>query len=107
MPGAGPPTEPLASMTVPLGLVLCLLGAAIVMFALDRPRTDAVGLLVMTALPFTGVVSMPEALAGFADPNVVLIALLFVIGQGLVRTGVARRLGDMLVGRTGSNETRL
>ncbi|MBO9515820.1 MAG: SLC13 family permease [Variovorax sp.] len=94
-------------MTLQLGLVLCLLGAAIVMFALDRPRADGVGLLMMAALPFTGVVSMQEALAGFADPNIVLIALLFVIGQGLVRTGVARRLGDVLATTAGSNETRL
>ncbi|MEJ8811890.1 SLC13 family permease [Variovorax ureilyticus] len=94
-------------MTVQLGLVLLLLAAAIAMFALNRPRTDAVALIMMASLPFTGVVTMQEVLAGFADPNVVLIAMLFVIGQGLVRTGVARRLGDMLVTRAGSNETRL
>ena len=50
---------------------------------------------------------MNEALAGFSDPNVVLIALLFVIGEGLVRTGVAQRLGDWLVAKAGSSETRL
>ena len=50
---------------------------------------------------------MSEALAGFADANVVLIALLFVIGEGLVRTGVAQRLGDWLVAKAGSSETRL
>ena len=47
-------------------------------------------------LPFTGVVTVGETLAGFADPNIVLIAVLFVLGDGLVRTGVARRLGDWL-----------
>jgi hypothetical protein len=35
---------------------------------------------------------MNEALAGFADPSIILIAALFVIGEGLVMTGVARRL---------------
>jgi di/tricarboxylate transporter len=94
-------------MTVQLGLVLCLLAAAIAMFAINRPRTDVVALIMLVTLPFTGVVTMQEALAGFSDPNVVLIALLFVIGQGLVRTGVARRLGDMLVLRAGASETRL
>ncbi|MDM0051111.1 SLC13 family permease [Variovorax sp. J22R115] len=94
-------------MTYQLGVVLALLAGAITMFAINRPRTDVVALIMMAALPFTGVVSMQEVLAGFADPNVVLIALLFVIGQGLVRTGVARRLGDLLVVRAGPNETRL
>ncbi|MDM0074980.1 SLC13 family permease [Variovorax sp. J2P1-59] len=94
-------------MTYQLGMVLALLAGAVTMFAINRPRTDVVALIVMAALPFTGVVSMQEVLAGFADPNVVLIALLFVIGQGLVRTGVAQRLGDLLVLRAGPNETRL
>ena len=44
---------------------------------------------------------MSEALAGFSDPNIVLIAALFVIGDGLVRTGVARRLGDWLTATAG------
>ena len=50
-----------------LQLVLALLVAAIVMFAANRPRMDAVGLLMLTLLPFTGVISMSESLAGFAD----------------------------------------
>src|SRR5262249_47152396 len=48
-----------------------------------------------------------EALAGFSDPNIILIAALFVIGDGLVRTGVAQRLGDWLTDKAGSNELRL
>jgi di/tricarboxylate transporter len=50
---------------------------------------------------------MGEALAGFSDANIVLIAALFVIGEGLVRTGVAQRLGDWLTARAGKSETRL
>lgn len=94
-------------MTVDLAIVLALLAAAVVMFAVNRPRMDAVALIMLTLLPLTGVIDMGEALAGFADPNIVLIAALFVIGEGLVRTGVAQRLGDWLVARAGSSETRL
>ena len=94
-------------MTVDLAIVLALLVAAVVMFAVNRPRMDAVALIMLTLLPLTGVIDMGEALAGFADPNIVLIAALFVIGEGLVRTGVAQRLGDWLVARAGSSETRL
>ncbi|HBS29985.1 MAG TPA: SLC13 family permease [Phycisphaerales bacterium] len=94
-------------MNTDLLLVLGLLVSAIVMFAINRPRMDAVGLLMIVALPLTGVISMSEALAGFADSNIVLIAALFVIGEGLVRTGVARRLGDLLIAKAGKSQTRL
>ena len=90
-----------------LVVVLALLAAAIVMFAINKPRLDAVALIMLTALPFTGVLTMGEALAGFSDSNIVLIAALFVIGDGLVRTGVAQRLGDWLIVKAGSSEIRL
>jgi di/tricarboxylate transporter len=68
----------------------------------------------LTALPFVGVltggqpvITMAEALAGFSDPNIVLIAALFVLGDGLVRTGVARGLGDWLIAKAGRSEIRL
>ncbi|UMX70055.1 hypothetical protein MJ585_19875 [Klebsiella pneumoniae] len=32
----------------------------------------------------------------FSDPNVILIAALFIIGDGLVRTGVATKMGAWL-----------
>ncbi len=88
-------------------LVLALLGAAIVMFIANRPRMDAVGLLMIVLLPFTGVLTVNEALAGFADPSIVLLAALFVIGEALVRTGTAQRIGDLLNARAGNSETRL
>jgi di/tricarboxylate transporter len=94
-------------MSTELLLVLGLLAAAIAMFVINKPRMDAVGLLMMTLLPFTGVITINEAIAGFADPAVVLIALLFVIGEGLVRSGTAQRIGDMLTTRAGGNETLL
>jgi di/tricarboxylate transporter len=94
-------------MTTDLALVLALLAAAIVMFVINRPRMDVVALLMIAGLPLTGVVTVGEAIAGFADPNIVLIAVLFVLGEGLVRTGVARRLGDWINTSAGGSETRL
>lgn len=95
------------AMNSDLLMVLLLLCAAIVMFAVNRPRMDAVALIMMTVLPLTGVITMSDALAGLSDPNIVLIAALFVLGEGLVRTGVTQRLGDLLVRRAGRSEARL
>jgi di/tricarboxylate transporter len=94
-------------LTADLAIVLALLGAAVAMFVAGRPRMDVVGVLAVVALPLAGVLSVPEALAGFADANVLLIAALFVVGDGLVRTGVARRMGDWLVRRAGTSEPRM
>ncbi|MGL5016993.1 MAG: SLC13 family permease, partial [Luteolibacter sp.] len=89
-------------MNTELIIVLSLLVASVVMFVINKPRMDAVALLMIVLLPFTGVITMGEALAGFSDANIVLIAALFVIGEGLVRTGVAQRLGDWLTKTAGA-----
>ena len=56
--------------------------------------------------PFTGVVTINEAITGFANPNIVLIAAMFVVGEALARAGVARRIGDWLVTRGGDQPWR-
>jgi multisubunit Na+/H+ antiporter MnhG subunit len=48
-------------MSASLGIVLVLLASAIVMFAINKPRLDAVALIMLVALPFTGVLTMNEA----------------------------------------------
>ena len=53
-------------MNPDLALVLLMLAAAIAMFVTNRPRMDAVALLVIVAMPFTGIITMNEALAGSA-----------------------------------------
>lgn len=94
-------------MNPQLGWVLFLLLCAVVLFVRNKPRMDVVALLMIVALPLTGVLSVQETLAGFSDPSVVVIAALFVIGEGLVRTGIAYQLGERLMHRAGSSETRL
>lgn len=94
-------------MNPDLVLVLGALIGCIALFIISKPRMDVVALLVIIILPMTGVISMPEALAGFSDSNVVLIAALFVIGEGLTRTGIAYRLSDYLIDMSGSSEARL
>jgi di/tricarboxylate transporter len=87
--------------------VLALLVTAVVLFVINKPRMDVVALLIIVALPLSGVINLKDALAGFSDPNVILIAALFVVGEGLVRTGVAHQLGQWLTHRAGASETRL
>lgn len=94
-------------MSMELIKVLGLLGMCMALFAINKPRMDVVALLVIVLLPLLGVATLPQALAGLGDPNVVLIAALFVIGQGLVRTGVTYQVGSWLIRQAGQSETRL
>ena len=94
-------------MTADAGFVFGVLAAAVVLFASDRLRPDVVALLVIVALSLGGILPVSEALAGFSDSAVVLIAGLFVVGEGLVRTGVAYQVGVWLTRAAGASETRL
>ena len=80
-------------MTPDALFVFGLLAAAAVLFASDRLRPDVVALLVILALALGDILPVTQVMAGFGDPLVILIAGLFVVGEGLVRTGIAYQLG--------------
>lgn len=94
-------------MTPDLIVVLVILGAAVALFVSDKIRLDAVALLVVLALTLTGVLTPAQALAGFADPLVIMIAGLFVVGGALTQTGIAQRVARVLGGLAGTSEARL
>lgn len=94
-------------MSPELLTVLALLAAAIIAFMFNKPRMDVVAVIAIVTLPLLGLVTLDDALAGFSDSSVILIAAFFVIGDGLVRTGIAFSVGDWLVRQSKENETRL
>ena len=87
--------------------VFIILAITIGLFLSDRLRLDLVALLSLLALILTGSITVREGLAGFADPVVILIAGLFVVGAALFQTGVAAALGRSLGRLAGTNEARL
>ena len=87
--------------------VFALIGVAAVLMASNRVRFDIVALLVVLALMLSGVLSAGEALSGFGSPVVILVAALLVVGEMLDRTGVARAVGDWILKKGGTHETRL
>lgn len=87
--------------------VLSLLAIAVVLFATGKVRMDAIALMVIVAFVLSGTLTLNEAFSGFSDPNVILIAALFIIGDGLVRTGVATKKGAWLVSVAGNSETKM
>ncbi len=88
-------------------ITLTILFIAISLFVSNRIRADLVALLALLALLITGVLDLEEALAGFANPTVIMLAGLFVVGEGIVRSGLADQAGRLLVKYAGNNENRL
>jgi di/tricarboxylate transporter len=80
----------------PLLFVVSVLVGAAALFALDRYRMDLIGFGALTLLLLGGVLSVPEALAGFADPTVHMIGGLFIVGGAVFQTGLADRFGKQL-----------
>ena len=87
--------------------VFGLLLVTIILFVSDRLRLDVVAMLVILVLMLSGLLSPGEALAGFGDPVVLLIAGLFVVGEALLRTGIAYAVGNWLMRVAGTSQTRL
>ncbi|WP_129633344.1 SLC13 family permease [Candidatus Oscillochloris fontis] len=94
-------------MTIDILIVFGILAGTIALFISDRLRLDLVALLALLALLLTGILTPAQAVAGFGDTTVILIAALFVVGDGLFQTGVANAMGRWLGRVAGTNELRI
>jgi di/tricarboxylate transporter len=74
-------------VTQDIALVLLILAASVILFVTEILRMDLVALLVMCALAITGVVSPAEALSGFSNEAVVTVWAMFILSEGLSRSG--------------------
>lgn len=94
-------------MTPEAEIVFVVLGIATVMFVSGRVRLDVTALLVVLALMLSGVLTVQEALSGFGDPILIILAGLFAVGEALIDTGIAYRVGDWLLKAGGDSEPKL
>jgi di/tricarboxylate transporter len=83
-------------VTQDIALVLLILAAAVVLFVTELVRMDLAALLVMCALAITGIVSPADALSGFSNEAVITVWAMFILSEGLARSGsgqiVSRRI---------------
>jgi di/tricarboxylate transporter len=87
--------------------VFLILGATIVLFVWGRFSSDLVAVGSLLALYLTGLVNLSEALAGFSNSTVILVGALFVVGEGLTRTGVTAWAGERLIDQAQGSSLRL
>jgi di/tricarboxylate transporter len=94
-------------MTSDMWVTLIILGVAVVLFVTERLRVDIVALGVVAILMLTGILTPPEALAGFSSATVLTIAALFIIGGAVFQTGLAAMIARRILKIAGTSETRL
>ncbi|MEO0972171.1 MAG: SLC13 family permease [Pseudomonadota bacterium] len=94
-------------MTFDIVLVFSILTAGLVMFVTGWIRMDLAAMTVLSALAITGLVGPEEALAGFSSPAVVTVWAMFILSEGLIRTGVARIFGRQVLKLAGRGERRV
>lgn len=86
--------------------VFAVLVISIAVFVWDRFRMDLVAFAVLLVLAVSGVITPGEAVAGFGNPVLLMIAGLFVVGEALMRTGVAAMTGNWILRMSGGSTTR-
>ena len=91
----------------PVTATLVILVLAVIAFVSNRVPIGIVAIGVALALFFTGVLTLPQALAGFGDPTVLFIAALFVVSEALDATGVTAWAGQKVIGSAGTKRTTL
>lgn len=80
-------------MTLEIGYLFLLLAVGLGLFASDRLRIDVVALILLLALTIPKVITPAQALAGFGSETILVLIALFVMTEGIIRTGVVERLG--------------
>ncbi|MGI9343411.1 MAG: SLC13 family permease [Gammaproteobacteria bacterium] len=94
-------------MTLDIAIVLIILAVALVLFVSEVLRMDLVALLVLCALTVTKVVTPNEAISGFSNAAVITVWAMFILSEGLTRTGIANVLGRYVMRLAGTSEVPL
>ncbi len=88
-------------------LMLAILTITILLFIWGKYTPDIVALLSMISLYLFGILDLNETLSGFSNPTVLMIAALFIIGEGLSQTGWTALAGQKFIKMAGKSATKL
>ena len=99
---------PVPSGITPQSWRLLAIFAATIMGSIVRPIPGAaVVLLGVTALPIFRVLTINDALTGYADPVVWLVLAAFFISRGMIKTGLGRRIAFLFIKAIGRHSLGL
>ncbi|MDH3266570.1 MAG: SLC13 family permease, partial [Gammaproteobacteria bacterium] len=91
-------------MTPEIAFVLGILAVSLILFISEIIRMDLVALLVLGALALTGLVNADQAFDGFSNGAVITVWAMFILSEGLTRTGIADIIGRQVMRLGGRRE---
>ncbi len=94
-------------MTGDITLVLIIMVASFMLLIQERLRVDLIALMVLVSLALAGLITPTQALSGFSNPAVITVWAVFILSGGLARSGIANRIGNMLIKVSGNSEARV
>ena len=86
-----------------LTITFIVLSITMILFISNRIRGDLVAIMALLVFVLLGILTPQEALAGFSNSVVIMIAALFIVGAGLLRTGLAGMAGRLLLRWSGDS----
>lgn len=90
-----------------MALMLVILSITIALFIWGKFTPDMIALLSMLSLFLFGILDLNETLSGFSNPTVIMIAALFIVGEGLSQTGWTALAGEKFIELARKSTTRL
>ncbi|MCE8031545.1 SLC13 family permease [Billgrantia tianxiuensis] len=86
-------------MSIDALATLGVIGVVLALLALTRIAADVILMASLATLVVSGILTPGEALAGFGNPGVMTIAVLYVVAAGLKETGAIQWLAHRLLGQ--------
>ncbi len=88
-------------------ITLIVLVLSIIFFVSGKVRSDLVALCALIALLVTNILTPAEGLAGFSNTTVIMMVGLFVVGGGILQTGLAKMISSKILKLAGKSEMKL
>lgn len=86
---------------------LTVIGFVFAALAFSKLAADIILMTALATLIISGVLTPAEGLAGFSNPGVITIAVLYVVAAGLKETGAVQWLASGLLGNPKSNRSAI
>jgi len=90
-------------MSFEIIFVFILLIAAFILFVTNYVSFDVAAMILLFSLLISGILTFEEGFSGISHPATVAIASMFVLSEGLRRTGILNKAGDYFAGRLQKN----
>ncbi len=90
-----------------IALVLGLLIAALILFAMEVTSVDLITMMLLVVLVLTGILTPAESFAGFSNEIIIILASIFALSGALQKTGVVDAIGAHLYRVAGKGPKRL